>query len=192
MDKLLRPSKLEILPEEPEAIKVYDYWLKTFDSFLEAVTAAAENADGINKLGLLTNFLTHQTYSFIAEATTYDDACEALKIAHHKRQNVVFTGRLLMTRVQNPTESIDEYVHVLRQLTRDCEFQDVNARTYQDELTRDAFINGINSSIIRQRLLEEEQLDLTSAIKKGTNARSSPKVIKFLFKHNISDCCNSF
>ena len=62
MDKLLKPCKLEVLPEESEAIIVYDYWLRTFDTFLTAVEAAtAENERGnINKLGLLTSF-THRT-----------------------------------------------------------------------------------------------------------------------------------
>ena len=58
MDKLLKPSKLEVLPEEPEDMKIYDYWKKTFDTFFTAVEAVTPEPDraGINKLGLLTNF----------------------------------------------------------------------------------------------------------------------------------------
>ena len=53
MDKLLKPCKLEVLPKESEAIKVYDYWLRTFDTFLTAVEAAtAENERG--NIGILT------------------------------------------------------------------------------------------------------------------------------------------
>ena len=34
MDRLLRPEKLETLPEDPDAAKVFEYWFKTFESFL--------------------------------------------------------------------------------------------------------------------------------------------------------------
>ena len=44
-----------------------------------------------------------------------------------------------MSRVQNSGESIAEYVHALKQLARDCEFQQVSADRYRDELTRDSF-----------------------------------------------------
>ena len=60
MDRLLRSAKLEMLPiKEPEATRIYDHRLKNFNTFLEAVRTAAENADNINKLGLLTNLSTH-------------------------------------------------------------------------------------------------------------------------------------
>ena len=34
-----------------------------------------------------------------------------------------------MSRAQKPKKTIEEYVHALRQLARDCEFQNVNAAT---------------------------------------------------------------
>ena len=42
----------------------------------------------------------------------------------------------------------------------------MTADKYRDELTRDAFINGINSVSIRQRLLEENELTFQNAINK--------------------------
>ena len=39
MDRLLRPDKLETLPEDPDAAKVFEYWFKTFENFLSAVTS---------------------------------------------------------------------------------------------------------------------------------------------------------
>ena len=150
MDRLLRLAKLEVLPKEPEATRIFDHWLKTFDTFLEAVRRAAENADNINKLGLLTNLLTHQTFDFIADSTNYEEAREVLKNAYHRRKNIVFARHLLMTRIQKPYENIDECMHALRQLTRNCAFQNVTTKIYKNELTRDAFISGINSSVIRQ------------------------------------------
>ena len=69
-----------------------------------------------------------------------------------------------MTRTQRPGESITEYVHSLRELARDCDFVQVTAEQYRDELTRDAFINGFALSSIRQRLLEVDGIDFKSAI----------------------------
>ena len=167
MGRLLRLAKLQVLPEEPEATRVYADWLKTFDAFLEAVRRAEENADNINKLGLLTSLLTHQTFAFIADSTNYEEAQEVLNSAYHRQKNIVFARHLLMTRIQKPSERIDEYVHALRQLARDCAFQNVTAEIYKNEPTRDAFISGINSSVIRQRLLEDNDLDFQTAVKKG-------------------------
>ena len=168
MDKLLKPCKLEVLPEESEAVKVYDYWLRTFDTFLTAVEAATAEGErqNINKLGLLTSFLTHRTYELIADAANYEESRTSLRNAYHKRKNVVFARHLLMSRVQNSGESIAEYVHALKQLARDCDFQQVSADPYRDE-SRDAFINGINSSAMHQRLLEEDQLTLQTAVNKA-------------------------
>ena len=147
MDRLLRPAKLEVLPEKPEATRIYDHWLKSFDAILEAARTAAENADNINKLSLLTNLLTHERFAFIADSTNNEEAREVLNNAYHRRKTIVFARHLLMTRTQKPSESINEYVHILRQLARDCTFQNVTAEICKDELTRDAFISSINSRV---------------------------------------------
>ena len=169
MERLLRPGKLETLPEEPEAAKVYDYWLCTFDTFLTTVLAAAaeEERNNVNKLGLLTSFLTHRTYELIADVADYDQARTLLDSAFHKRKNIVFARHLLMSRTQKTSESIAEFVHALKQLARDCDFRAVSADVYKDELTRDAFINGISSKDIRQRLLEEDELSFQTAVNKA-------------------------
>ena len=108
MNRLLKPEKFDTLPEELELMKIFNYWLRTFEGFIATVAANAGENEEINKLALLTNFLTHKTYSFIAEAAIYDEAKTALTRAYHKQKNVVFAGHLLMTRTQHPGESIAE------------------------------------------------------------------------------------
>ena len=71
-----------------------------------------------------------------------------------------------MSRTQKSEESIAEYVHALKQLARDCDFQAVTAENYRDELSRDAFISGISSANIYERLLED-QLTFQNALKKA-------------------------
>ena len=52
-------------------------------------------------------------------------------------------------------------------LSRDCNFAAVSAVRQREEGIRDAFIAGIMSNAIRQRLLESENLDLNSVIAKA-------------------------
>ena len=167
MDRLLKPGKLEVLYEEPDATKIFDYWQKTFVIFLTEVLEKAGDADSVNKLGLLTNYLTHKTYAFVADKRSYDEARKTLNNAYHKLKNIIFARHLLMIRTQKETETIDEYVNALNQLARDCQFQDVRANDYKDDLSRDAFINGIGSSTIRQRLIEKNDLDFQTAVRKA-------------------------
>ena len=69
--------------------------------------------------------------------------------------------------MQAQNESISQYVHALRGLAKECSFQVVSAQKYKNDMTRDAFINGLRSDTTRRRLLEEETLDLDTAIKKA-------------------------
>ena len=63
MDCLFRPNKLETLPEDPDAAKVFEYWFKTFESFLSTVTTVTDNEGTVNRLALLTNYLSPQAYA---------------------------------------------------------------------------------------------------------------------------------
>ena len=48
----------------------------------------------------------------------------------------------------------------LKTLSKDCNFPSVTASKYREESIRDAFITGLRSPSIRQRLLENNTLDL--------------------------------
>ena len=103
----------------------------------------------------------------VADAPDHASAETALRNAYHKQKNLVFARHLLMSRTQNSGESIAEYVHALKQLARDCNFQAVSAEQYRNKLTSDAFILGITSSAIRQWLLEEDKLTFQDAVTKA-------------------------
>ena len=63
--------------------------------------------------------------------------------------------------------------------SKECDWRDVTAKQYEEELVRDAFITGLTSPAIRQRLLENENLDLTTAVNQaralGAAHRNSQK-----------------
>ena len=53
------------------------------------VLEKADNADSMNKLGLLVNYFTHKMYAFVADTRPYDEARQALNNAYHKLKNII-------------------------------------------------------------------------------------------------------
>jgi hypothetical protein len=74
-----------------------------------------------------------------------------------------FCRHTLATRRQKPGESIDQFLQILHLLARDCGFKAVSAEENLQSHVRDAFISGLESPVIRQRLLENQTLTLNQA-----------------------------
>ena len=70
---------------------------------------------------------------------------------------------LLATRKQNPGELLPEFLQAPHALSKDRSFTDVTAEVYRCELVRDAFIYGLTSQHIQQRLLENNELTVDRA-----------------------------
>ena len=76
--KCLEPEKLSLDLNSPTAVDEWKFWLKTFTNFVEAMPAGEGEAQ-INKLNVLTAYLTAPIYKVIAEETTYDNVVAALR-----------------------------------------------------------------------------------------------------------------
>ena len=70
--------------------------------------------------------------------------------ARTRKKSVVHARRMLATRLQKSCENMSDYVRNLKVLSAECNFEDVTAAQY---MVRDALVNGVQSSMIRQRLL---------------------------------------
>ena len=92
-----------------------------------------------------------------------------------KPKNEIFTRHKLATHKQQQGESIDEFLQALRTLSKDCNFKQVTAEKHCEESIRDAFISGLTSNIIRQRLLENETLTLSAAYDQARSLDSAQK-----------------
>ena len=92
----------------------------------------------------------------------YDEAIQTLEALFVIPTNEIFARHLLATRCQHAGETLDEYLQALKTLSKDCNFKSVTAALHREESTRDAFISGLQSSLIRQRLLENKTLDLAA------------------------------
>ena len=60
-------------------------------------------------------------------------------------------------------------------MSKDCNFKTVSADQNANDCIRDAFINGLQSTHIRQRLLEEKELDLPTAFEKARALETAQK-----------------
>ncbi|KAI0982169.1 hypothetical protein GJ496_008899 [Pomphorhynchus laevis] len=77
----------------------------------------------------------------------------------------------IVVRFETPAiiESVDEYIQRLQpimsrfisRLSRSCNCSGVTAEEYRLNMDRDSFINGISTSVIRQRLIDYQTLTLT-------------------------------
>ncbi|KAF5282886.1 hypothetical protein FQR65_LT14189 [Abscondita terminalis] len=86
--------------------------------------------------------------------------------------NVSFERYNFFKVVQKENESFDEFLTVIRNLAKTCEFEKLH-----DELIKDKIIFGIRSEQVREKLLTENNLDLDKAI---TICKSSEQATKQL------------
>ena len=122
MDKLLKPKDVDVLPTDSNAASVFKYWIATFESLqaVEIGQAAIDPSVEVNRRGFLVNFLTPSAYQYIEDCETYEAAVAELKRVYVKTKNNVFACHLLTTRRQLPGESLQQFLQVLRTLSKDC------------------------------------------------------------------------
>ena len=154
MDKALRPERFEVSANTSTSAKEFNHWLKTLENYISVLPQ--ENLD---KLKLLTNFVSPAVHDYFSDDNTYETAVETLKKVYVKPTNKVFARHKLATRKQLPGESIDEFLQSLQTLSKDCNFVAVSAEQNRSDAIRDAFITGLQSNAIRQRLHENKELD---------------------------------
>ena len=106
------------------------------------------------------NYIEPVVYDFVSECVSFEEALRTLESIYVKPKNVIFARHLLSTRKQKSGENLDQFLNNLKTLAKDCNISAVNAEQYKSEMIRDAFINGLVSNSIRQRLLENKTLDL--------------------------------
>ena len=179
MDKVLRPERLETDPSSNTAAKEWLHWKRTFENFMAVLPQ-----EDLNKLAVLANYVSPSIFQYIEECTEYGTAIEMLQVLFVKPRNEIFAPYLLATRRQAPAETLDEYLQALKTLSKDCNFKNVTAAQYCEESTRDAFIAGLLSDVIRQRLLENKTLDLKTMF---DQARSLESAMKSSESYTVSD-----
>ncbi|XP_059844160.1 uncharacterized protein LOC132404101 [Hypanus sabinus] len=116
---------------------------------------------------ILLSRVSSKVYSFIRDLPTYEGALDALKRQYLRPVNTVYARHRLATRQQRPGESCAEFLRALQTLVRACDCKTLTAEQHAELLVRDAFVTGLRSVYMRQRLLENSDLTLSSAIEKA-------------------------
>lgn len=158
MSKILNLSRLDLDHNAPSSAKKWKHWRQTFVNFLAEVGEAAPD-----KLRSIINI-----FEYVEDCPWYKDAMETLEKLYVKTPNKVFARHRSLNRRQNPDESLDNFLQELKVLSKHCNYTNVTAQQYREEQIRDAFISGISSNYIRQRLLESPVLALQVAFDQGT------------------------
>ncbi|XP_059822038.1 uncharacterized protein LOC132392216 isoform X1 [Hypanus sabinus] len=160
METVLRPERLDLDPQDPEAALAFEHWLACFHSYLAELRAT----DPAVMYRILLSRVTPKVYSIIWDLPTYDGALDTLKRQYLRPMKTVYGRHRLATRRQRPGESSTGFLRALQTLVRACDCKTLTAEQHAELLMRDAFVTGLRSVYMRQRLLEHSNLTLRSAI----------------------------
>ena len=181
MSKILKPARLDVDHNSPNASKEWKHWKRTFENFIEEC-----GDDAPERFRSIVNFVSSNVYDYIEDCNTYEEVIVTLDSLYIKAANEIFSRHQLLTRQQSTTESLDDFLQELRKLSKNCNFQSVLAEKYREEQIRDAFITGISSNYIRQRLLENATLDLQSAFNQARALDVAQKNSEAYMPHSVS------
>ena len=170
MERIARPDKFDIPPNDPQAHKKWKLWLRGFKYFLTTI-----ESHNPNKLELLFLHIGPEVVDVIQDCQTYDDAVKQLDAAYLKTPNEIYARHLLSTRHQKPEETIDEFLLALNNLAGDCNFVAVTANEHRAAFVRDSFIRGLRSSSTRTRLLENATLTLEQAVQQARSLEQAQR-----------------
>jgi len=172
--KALRPKVFAADPHSKDAKREWLHWHKSFTTYVRNLGEVTP----VDKLNLLVNHVDAAVYELFVEASTYDEAIASLKALCAKPQNSIFARYLLRSRKQVSEEPLDEYLQNLKRLSMDCDFIEVSAAQHKEEAIRDAFISGLQSKEIRQRLLEEKDITLQDTVDKALSLEAAQKNVE--------------
>lgn len=178
ISKYLRPERFNVDPNEPMARLQWSHWKYTFENFI--AHEASDVSDTV-RLQLLMHHVAPCVYSYISDSKDLRSAFLILDSIYNKPTNVVHARHVLRTRKQQAGEDVDQFLRALKLLAKECEFKSVTDEQYANEYVRDTFIEGLNSSKVRQKLLENLTLTLEDAYNQAralemaeSNAQSYP------------------
>ena len=137
-----------------------------FKGFLSELQSSSTLAlTGSQKLTLLLHHISTPIYKCFSGCQIYDAAISTLDGMFIKKKNSIFARYLLATQRQETEESLKLYLQNLKILSHDCDFTTLTTSQARDIAIRDAFISGVLSKKIKQRMLKNKELDLGTAYK---------------------------
>ena len=99
---------------------------------------------------------------------TFEEVKSALSGEFAPKRNVVAERYKFRSRAQKTDESIDTYLTSLRELVKSCDFG-----TLEEEMIRDQIVEKCSSRTLKQKLLQQDDLDLAKTIKIARSAETA-------------------
>ena len=102
------------------------------------------------------------------EHKSLGEAKTALNGYFAPKRNVVVERYEFRSRAQKADESFDAYLTSPRELVKSCDFG-----TLEEKITRDQTVEKCSSQTLKQKLLQQEDLDLAKTVKIARNAETA-------------------
>jgi len=150
------------------------------------------------KLDVLFVLCGSRTFPIIEDCQSFEEAMQLLDSKFHKKGSSIMSRHKLRNQKQHENESIELFMSILRSLARKCPVKALTADQYREILICDAFVAGLQSNSIRQRLLESSEdslenlynlaLTLELAIEDTKNLSQVPAQSPSIFAASKSAC----
>ena len=138
------------------------------------------------KLILLLHHISNPIYKCLSGCQNYDAAVSTLDGMFIRKKNSIFARYLLAARRQETEECLELYLQNLKILSCDCDFTALTASQIRYIAIRDNFISGVRSNQIRQRMLENKDLDLATAYELALTLNKAQKQSDIYSKPDFS------
>ncbi|XP_039296717.1 uncharacterized protein LOC120354196 [Nilaparvata lugens] len=159
----------------------FSNWLQQFKIFL--IAANLDEAPSKLKVALFLALIGPQglavfnSFNKDSDAIQFEELVQLFKEHFLPTKNLTVERHKFFTRVQQPGESIDDFVTALKTLSNSCEFGSLT-----DSLVKDILICGLNDSHtnIEERLLQDLDLNLDKALQVCRSVVMSQQHVKAL------------
>lgn len=166
MEHARPPSELSLEGSSVGRADAWKRWKTQFLLFLKA--SGVHKEEGGVQASLLINLIgaegfdVYETFTFDNDAQKDDVTLLIKKFDDYfgVKQNITLARYNFFMRNQESGESIDQYLTALKLLSKICEFKNL-----EEELIRDRIVCGIQSIVVRDRLLRTDDLNLDKAVK---------------------------
>jgi len=167
-----------VLSDDPSENE-YKFWRKMLDVYISKAEVPNES-----RLEVLFVLCGVQSFGIIEDCTSFDSALQRLDNKFVKKTSAIMLRHKLRTSRQKEGQSIEEYLAELKALARKCPSSALTADQYKDLLISDAFVSGVLSPSIRQRLLESTDDSLENLIKTALTMELASEDAKGLTSHS--------
>ncbi|PAA74746.1 hypothetical protein BOX15_Mlig024279g1 [Macrostomum lignano] len=173
------------LPSPGQPPLRWENWKAMFDNYMLA--SGMDKLSDKRKQALLVHCLgTEGQRIYLALQQPLPDTLEATEELLEKhfatRINVVAERYRFRQRAQRPGESVADYVAALQALSTRCDFG-----AFKDEMLRDQLVEKTHSDKIRERLLIEEKLTLSTAVELAQQLETGMREASSLRSNPTSD-----